>query len=1027
MINLGTAVGTLALDASNFNATLEQAYDNVAGLDSKFGMLSGGLGVIGKGLTTVGKGLTTTVTAPVVGFGAASVKAGADFDAAMSKVMAIGGDFGELQDKNSQELQRAAQAAGLQYQQMGSYAETAFNLVRQKAIQMGNDTKFTAEESADALYYMALAGWGGADMLDGLKGIMDLSAASGVDLARTSDIVTDALTAFGESADQSSRFANVLAATSANANTNVDLLGESFKYVGAVAGGYGYTLEDTSLALGLMANAGIKGTQAGTGLRQALKKLTDPTDENAALMDKYGITLHDAQGNILSLRESMAQWRESFAGIGVDLYNVDGSLKTGEQIMEEYGHSLPANEFEKLSAVASIFGTRALPGVLAIIDASEDDFNELMADIDGSSASFGGMGDAAYQASTMMDNLKGDWILFTSALGTAKIIISDMANGPLRKLVQSLKDIVTAFNTASPETQKFIVKMALIAASIGPVIFIIGKIVTLFSTFFANIKKIHAAITILQSGFNSLGIVLGGLSAPVVAIIAIVLALVAAFIHLWKTNENFRNSIISIWNNLVSSISTSIAKLRGHLSGLGTIIKNVLAGAKVVFDEFSKLLGPVFIAMFQKLADYISHLFDAVVDVIGLIVSLLNGDFSGAMDSAASLLRNIGYLMMSGITTLIQAIVGFFSQFVQFITTYGSSIVQMIASYLSAQFDFIVNSIASMLALIIVGIVNAFTYVVNGIKNIGTAIGKWYLDILSKTVTWVANFISNAVKAATGFYNNILNWLNKAKSFIAAVFLSIISAIVSWATNFISSALSAATGFYNNVSSWLSRAASYIGSIFNQIISRTLAWALNFVSKAVKAASDFKSKITSGMSSIPDAVGSIGADIVRGLWNGISGMGGWLWDKVRSFASGIIDAMKSAVKVGSPSKLAETEVGRWLPPGIAVGFEKALPSTMQKIEDSLNGAITDYNDNIKSFVIGSTFIDPSIVSNGMSGQVMSEMYWLLAQYIAEALRTVPIVNNVNVEMEDGDVIMDRERVGRSIAPIVSRIIAAGGG
>ena len=144
-------------------------------------------------------------------------------------------------------------------------------------------------------------------------------------------------------------------------------------------------------------------------------------------------------------------------------------------------------------------------------------------------------------------------------------------------------------------------------------------------------------------------------------------------------------------------------------------------------------------------------------------------------------------------------------------------------------------------------------------------------------------------------------------------------------------------------------------------------------------------------------------------------------------ASGIIDSMRSAVEVGSPSRLAEREVGRWLPPGIAVGFEKALPASMRKIEDSLNGAITDYNENIKSFVIGSTFIDPSIVSNGMSGQIMSEMYWMLAQYIAEALRSAPIVNNVNVEMEDGDVIMDRERVGRHLAPVVSRVIATGGG
>lgn len=1027
MINLGTAVGTLALDASNFNATLETAYENVAGLDTKFGTLAGGLGVIGKGLTTVGKGLTATVTAPVVGFGAASVKAGADFDSAMSRVMAIGGDFGELQDKNSQELQRAAQAAGLQYQQMGTYAETAFNLVRQKAIQMGNDTKFTAEESADALYYMALAGWGGADMLDGLKGIMDLSAASGVDLARTSDIVTDALTAFGESADQSGRFANILAATSANSNTNVDLLGESFKYVSAVAGGYGYSLEDVSLALGTMASAGVKGTQAGTGLRQALKQLTNPTAENAALMEKYGITLHDNQGNILSLRESMAQWRESFAGIGVDLYNVDGSLKTGEQIMEEYGHSLPADEFEKLSAVASIFGTRALPGVLAIINSSEDDFNELMADIDGSSTSFGGMGDAAYQASTMMDNLKGDWILFTSALGTAKVIISDMANGPLRKLVQSLKDIVTAFNTASPETQKFIIKMALIAASIGPVILIIGKIVTAFSLFYANIQKIHAAITILQSGFGVLGGFIGGLSAPIVAIIAVIVALVAAFVHLWKTNESFRNSIISIWNNLVSSISSSIAKLRGHLSTLGTMIGGILNVAKVVFDEFSKLLGPVFIALFQGLVNHITHLFDAVVDIIGIVVSLLNGDFSGALQAATSLLDNLGYLMINVITTIYQAVVGFFSQLVQLITTYVPPLLEQLKSLFLSAFLFMVSNIANMLSTIGQGIVDGVTFVLNGIKNIAAAIYKWFSDMLVKAALWVIGFVAKALQAATGFYNNVSNWFNKAKSFLSNAFNTMLNNIAAWCLSFIAKALQAANGFYNYVSSGLSKARSFISNVFNQIITRTVAWVMNFVAKAFQAASDFKSKIVSGMNSIPGAVYSIGSDIVRGLWNGISDMGGWLWGKVTSFASGIIDAMKSAVKVGSPSKLAETEVGRWLPPGIAVGFEKALPSTMRRIEDSLNSAITDYNDNIKSFVIGSTFIDPSIVTNGISGQVMSEMYWLLAQYIAEALRTAPIINNVNVEMEDGDIIMDRERVGRKLAPVISRIIAAGGG
>lgn len=1027
MINLGTAVGTLALDASNFNSTLESAYERVAGLDTKFGTLAGGLGVIGKGLTTVGKTLSATVTAPVVGFGAASVKAGADFDAAMARVMAIGGDFGEQQDKNSEELKRAAQEVGLQYEDMGSYASSAFNLVRQYAIQMGNDTKFTAEESADALYYMALAGWGGAEMLDGLKGIMDLSAASGVELARTSDIVTDALTAFGESADQSSRFANILAATSANSNTNVDLLGESFKYVGAVAGAYGYSLEDVSLALGTMASAGVKGTQAGTGLRQALKQLTNPTDENAALMDKYGISLADSEGKMYSLREVMGQWRESFAGLNVDLYDTEGNLKTGEQILEEYGHSMPTSEFEKLNAIASIFGTRALPGVMAIINSSDEEFQELARDIDGSSESFGGLGDAGYQASTMIDNLKGDWILFTSALGTAKVIISDMANGPLRSLLKWLREMVMAFNTASPETQQFIVKMALMAAAVGPVIFLIGKIVTLFSAFYANIQKIHAAITILQKGFTAIGGLIGGLSAPMLVIIGVIALLVAAFIHLWNTNEDFRNSIKSIWNNIVSSVSSAIGKIKTHLGKLVSYYQPVIQSIMSLADSITTVLGPVFIGIFQNIANTISTVLNIVSDVIGILVGIFTGDLPYVLESVKALLDDIGTGVVNFFTNIWQTIVNTTSVLLELFGTSWPEIFEGAKTIFFTFVEFVSSNVTAFLAMVGNAISGVWNSILNFVKGVYDSIVKWFTNIIATVVKWALDFVTKGQKAASDFFTKVYEFLSKLPGAVYSFFMDVISKTVAWASDFVSKGKQSASDFINNVKQKMSELAGGVKEKFDKAIEKASRFVSDFGEKATKAASDFYDKITSGLQSIPDAVYSIGSDIVEGIWNGISDMGGWLWRKVTGFASGIIDAMRSAVEVGSPSRLAEREVGRWLPPGIAVGFEKALPASMRKIEDSLNGAITDYNDNIKSFVIGSTFIDPSIVSSGISGQIMSEMYWLLAQYIAEALRTAPIVNNVNVEMEDGDVIMDRERVGRHLAPVVSRVIATGGG
>lgn len=1026
MINLGTAVGTLALDASSFNATLDLAYESVAGLDTKFGTLSGGLGVIGKGLTTVGKSLTATVTAPVVGFGAASVKAGADFDSAMSKVMAIGGDFGELQDKNSEALKKAAQEVGLEYEDMGSYAESAFNLVRQYAIQMGNDTKFTAEESADALYYMALAGWGGADMLEGLKGIMDLSAASGVELARTSDIVTDALTAFGESADQSSRFANILAATSANSNTNVDLLGESFKYVGAVAGSYGYSLEDVSLALGTMASAGVKGTQAGTGLRQALKQLTNPTAENAALMDKYGISLADGEGKMYSLREVMGQWRESFAGLNVDLYDTEGNLKSGEQILEEYGHSMPTSEFEKLNAIASIFGTRALPGVMAIINSSDEDFKELASDIDGSSESFGGMGDAAYQSATMLDNLKGDWILFTSALGTAKVIISDIVNGALRSLLKWLRDIVTAFNTASPETQKFIIKMALMAASIGPVILVIGKIVTLFSKFYGNIQKIHAAITILKTGFSTLGTFIGGLSAPILVIIGVIVALVAMFVHLWKTNEKFRDNIKAIWDKISAQFAKTFDKIGKYIDKFKESFKPLIDIFMDVFDAVSNVLAPVFEYLFDFIGSSLATAFDAVVEVFGIFVSLLSGDFPSALESAKTLLDDLGQLMINFFTYIPGLIYTFVDSLLNAFGTSIPEVFEAVKLAFTTFIDVIVQFCSIIFESIKTAVLNAFTNVLNFVKKTAKSIADWFINIINKANAWRKLFVAAAKAAALNFFEKVKEFLSSLPGKVKEWLDNVIQKVLSWASRFKEEARKAAVTFKNNIKEGLTELSSIAKEKLDNVINRAKSFAEDFAKKATDAGKDFFNNLVSEVSKIPGEVYKIGVNIVQGIWNGISSMAGWLASKVGGFIRGAINAMKNAAEVGSPSKLAEREIGKWLPPGIAVGFEKQLPSTMRYINGLLTSAITSLNDNMSQIIIGTEFVDPGVINSGAGLQVISSLYWMLAQYIAEALRQTPIVNNFEVDMEDGDIFLDNERVGRKVAPVVSRVLAMGG-
>ena len=472
-VGLGTAVGYLTLDASGFVRGIDSATGAMGDLENKFSTTSQGLQTIGGMFSSAGTKLTAGLTAPVVGFGAASVKAGTEFDSSMSQVSAVSKATGE-----------------------------DLELIRDRAIEMGEKTRYSAKEVSDAMYYMGLAGWDAQQIYAGIPGVLALGAASGEDLSRVSDIVTDSLTAFGKSAEDTTEFVNVLAEASRSSNTTVDLLGESFKYVAPVAGAFGYSIQDVAIMLGTFANNGVKGSQAGTGMRQALNSLINPSDKAAAQMDKFGVSLFNADGSTKTLMQVMQELRGTFGGLAIDIHNADGEVMTGEEIMEKYGHALPTSDMEKLTAIVQIFGVRALPGMLSVINASESDFNDLSTAIYGAQDAYDGLGTAFGMQQTMLDNVQGDWYLFTSALGTTKIIISDMAKGALRELLQKLTELVKAFNDMSPEQQEQIVKWALMAASIGPVLLVIGKIISTIGTLMTTFKNLKLAFTFVTTGLT---------------------------------------------------------------------------------------------------------------------------------------------------------------------------------------------------------------------------------------------------------------------------------------------------------------------------------------------------------------------------------------------------------------------------------------------------------------------------------------------------------------------------------------------
>lgn len=463
---------------------------------------------VGGKIEGVGKKMMP-VTAAITGLGVVAVKTAADFDSSMSQVAAVSGAKGE-------DLER----------------------LRDKAREMGAQTQFSASEAADAMNYMAMAGWKTEEMLGGVEGIMNLAAASGEDLAAVSDIVTDGLTAFGLSAQDSGRMADVMAAASSNANTNVSMLGESYKYCASTAGAMGYSLEDVTESLGLMANAGVKGSQAGNTLKNAMINLAKPTDAMAATMKQYNISITNSDGSMKSWNEVVSNLRTSLGGL---------------------------SEAEQTAAVATLFGKEATAGMLSVINAAPSDIEKLNGAILNSS------GSAKEMAETMQDNLNGQLKELQSQLSELAISIGEVLMPVIQSIVEHLKGVVEKFNSLSDGQKKVIVVVGLLVAAIGPVILIIGKFASAIGAIMAIAPTLTAVLGAVKIAFAAIG-------GPVTIIIALITALVLKFIHAYNTSEEFRNKVGLAFYNVKKAVTESLAAAMAKVKEFVSVGKNVIVG-----------------------------------------------------------------------------------------------------------------------------------------------------------------------------------------------------------------------------------------------------------------------------------------------------------------------------------------------------------------------------------------------------------------------------------------------------------------
>lgn len=680
------------------------------------------LQTVGSNIESAGKKLLP-VTGAVTALGTAAVKTAADFDSAMSQVAAVSGATG-----------------------------SDLEALRDKAREMGAKTKFSASEAAEAMNYMAMAGWKTGDMLDGIEGIMNLAAASGEDLATTSDIVTDALTALGLSAADSGHFADILAAASSNANTNVSMMGETFKYCAPVAGALGFTAEDTAEAIGLMANAGIKSSQAGTAMRTMLTNLTGEVKFSGAAFGEMTVQTTNADGSMRSLGDILADCRVAFSQM---------------------------SESERSANAEALVGKNAMSGFLAVMNAAPGDIEKLNSTINNCD------GTAEKMATTMQDNLEGQLTILKSQLEELAISFGELLMPAIRTIVGWIQKFVDWLNSMGEGTKKVVMTVALLAAALGPVLIVIGKVVSAIGTIMTIVPKIVAAINVVKGAFAALNVTM--LANPITLIIAAIAALVAAFIYLWNNCEGFRQFWINLWEGIKQAVTTAWNAITSFLS---TAWESILGIAQAVWGAISGF----FTTLWEGITGVFTAAWTSISGVMTTIWNTITSVWHSIYDTISPLLEAFRYLF----ETIFEAI---------------SILIERTFTAVSQKIQEIWNAIVAFLTPVLEGIKNVFQTIWTAIQSVVTTVLTAIQGVVTTVWNAIKNAVTTVMNAIKGVVSSA--W-NNIKSMISSVMNTIKSVITSIWNNVKSAIGSIIGQIYTVIHSGFEKAVGYVKGLASQ-------------------------------------------------------------------------------------------------------------------------------------------------------------------------------------------------------------------
>lgn len=792
----------------------------------------------GNGVTNAGKKVSVA-SAAVTGLGVASVKTAADFESSMSQVQAT---MGITEDSMSE---------------LDGQSVNTMDALSDLAKLMGAKTAFSASECAEALNYLALAGYDTQEMADTLPTVLNLAAAGGLDLASASDMVTDAMSALGMETSDANKMVDQMAKTASSTNTSVGQLGEGILTIGATAKTVKGGTAELNTALGILANNGIKGAEGGTHLRNVILSLQNPTDKAAQQMDALGVSVFDSEGNMRSLNDILGNLNKSMDGMTAE---------------------------EKANIVSKIFNKTDLSSVNALLANTGDTWTDLQTAIENSG------GAAQQMADTQLDNLSGQLTILKSAVEGFAISIGDALMPMIKNIVAKIQSFVDWLNNLDEGTRQVIVKIGLFIAALGPFLVILGTVISKVGVAMQAFSKLGLKMTSLMSNAGGLsgvmgkvGAAIGGISAPVVAVVAILAVLAAAFVHLWRTNEDFRNSIIAIWERIKSVFSGFAQGITDRLNALGFDFQNFKEVVSAIWNGLCNFLAPVFEGVFTQIANILEAVLGIITGILDVFIGIFTGNWSqvwegvkGIFGSVWDFIKNTFTNYMNVIQNVANVVLGWFGTswnevwtgikdfFVNLwtgITTFFTNLWEGIKNTVQTAIMFIVALFEAAFDIITL----PFRFIWENCKEIIIAV--W--DAIKSKVTTVINAVSTVISTVMNAIKTVFTTVWNA---IKTVVTTVVNAIKTVVTTVFNAIKNTATTVWNAiktaVTTPINAIKTTVSTVFNSVKSTITSIFKGIKSTATSVWNGIKSAITTPIEAAKNKVKGV-VDAIKGFFSGM--------------------------------------------------------------------------------------------------------------------------------------------------------------